>query len=81
MQLFRVALLVYNRGKQISEEDKSGKWITKSNEFRKLLYTTDNYQRNKNLDNLMKFLFPELMKKEVWAKLKAFDDKHNLKNP
>lgn len=81
LQIFRVALLIYNRGNQLVEEDKSGKWKTKSNEFRKLLYTTNDYQRNKNLDNLMKFLFPELMKKEVWAKLKAFDDKHNLKNP
>lgn len=81
LQIFRVALLVYNRGKQITEEDKKGLWKKKSDKFRKLLYSSNDYQRNKNLDNLMKFLFPELMKKEVWLKLKAFDDKHNLNNP
>lgn len=81
LQIFRVALLVYNRGNQIVEEDKSGLWKKKSNEFRKLLYSSNEYQRNKDLGNLMKFLFPELMKKEVWAKLKSFDDKHNLNNP
>ena len=80
LQMFRVALLVYNRGNQIVEEDKSGLWKKKSDEFRKLLYSTNDYQRNKNLDGLMKFLFPELMKKEVWIILKAFDDKHNLNN-
>ncbi|PPC93672.1 MAG: hypothetical protein CTY33_06965, partial [Methylotenera sp.] len=80
LQIFRVALLVYNRANQIIEEDKTGLWKRKSNKFRKLLYTTNEYQRNKNLDDLMKFLFPELMKKEIWIKLKTFDDKHNLNN-
>ena len=81
LQIFRVALLAYERGNQLFEEDKSGKWKTKSNEFRKLLYKTNDYQRNKNLDNLMKLLFPELMKKEVWIKLKSIDDKHNGNPP
>lgn len=81
LQVFRVALLVYNRANQIKSEDKEGKWLKKSNEFRKHIYADDKYKRDKLLDSLTTFLFPELMKQDVWNRLKAIDEKHNLNNP
>lgn len=80
LQTFRVALLVYKRASQIKEEDKSGKWTKRANEFRKHIYD-DKYKRNMKLDDLVSFLFPSVMNKEMWNKLKAIDDKHILKNP
>ena len=70
LQIFRVALYVYKRGDLITEQDKESKWKRKSNEFRKKIYSSEEYERDKKLDNLMSFLFPELMKNEVWEKLK-----------
>lgn len=80
LQTFRVALLVYNRGSQIVEEDKSGKWKSRSSEFRKHIYE-EKYKRDMKLDDLISFLFPLVMNKAVWNRLKAIDEKHNLNNP
>lgn len=80
LQTFRVALLVYNRANTIKEEDKTLKWSKRANEFRKHIYE-DKYKRNIELDDLVSFLFPSVMDKKAWDKIKAIDDKHNLNNP
>lgn len=79
LQTFRIALLVYDRASLIKEQDKSGKWSKRANEFRKHIYE-GKYKRNVELDDLVSFLFPAVMDREMWKKLKAIDDKHNLKN-
>lgn len=80
LQTFRVALLVYKRANIIKEEDKTLKWSTRANEFRKHIYE-DKYKRNIKLDDLVSFLFPSVMDKKAWDSLKAIDDKHNINNP
>ncbi|BEV07540.1 DUF6035 family protein [Methylophilus sp. DW102] len=80
LKIFRVALYVYQRGNLIIEQDKEGKWKRKSNEFRKKIYSSNEYDRDKSLDSLMRFLFPELMKEEVWIRLKEIDKKYNQSN-
>ncbi len=80
LQIFRVALYVYRLGDLIVSQDKEGKWKRKSDEFRKLIYTDKDYERDKNLDALMKLLFPELMHQEIWDKLKIIDERHNQNN-
>lgn len=79
LQTFRVALLVYNRASLIKEQDKSGKWSKRANEFRKHIYE-DKYKRDSRLDDLVEFLFPSVMDKKAWDNIKAIDDKHNQKN-
>jgi hypothetical protein len=73
LQIFRVALLVYERAAQIKAEDNTGKWIKKSQEFRKQIHIDDRYKRDKIFDDLVLFLFPELMKSEIFEKIKELD--------
>jgi hypothetical protein len=73
LQIFRVALYVYKRAGQIMAEDRTGKWLKKSQEFRKEIHTEDSYKMDTKFDDIILFLFPELMKLEIFEKIKKLD--------
>lgn len=65
VRAFRVALLVYGRGEQLTREDKKGNWAKRVKEYKERLAAGDkDYDRDPQYDSLIAFLFPE-----VWGTL------------
>lgn len=71
LQIFRVALLVYNRRDQINSEDSEKKWEKKVKDYKEKISAGDTaYNRETKFDSLIAFLFPE-----VWSKIQELDSK------
>lgn len=61
LQLFRHALGVYGRGKQIEREDKTGKWKARVAQYKKAIRDGDpSYEPDTTHYEVLAFLFPEL---------------------
>ncbi len=69
LRAFRAALRAYGRAGQILAEDTEGKWERKVADYKEKLAARDkDYERDRNFDPLIAFLFPE-----VWSILSQED--------
>lgn len=70
LRAFRAALRAYGRADQIAAEDSEGRWARKVSGYKAKLAARDpEYERNRNFDSLIAFLFPD-----VWSILSREDE-------
>jgi hypothetical protein len=61
LPLFRIALNVYGRGAQLQQEDKTGKWKRRVEEYKRAIAAKNlKYQHDGQYDEAVAILFPEL---------------------